>query len=230
MDLNVNMLRREARTTASAGPVAGVSVGASNKAQARPSEQMIGFGAATTPFRGKLYAVWKGSGRDAGLSYASFDGAKWSAPTRIPNVASSAAPSLAVFNSKLYAAWKGENTDQRLWYAAFDGSEWSPQAQIPGAASGSGPTLCVFKRKLHATWTGARTGCGLFSASFDGLRWSTDSTGSKPSSIHLFPARAIAASGLSGGIDQRQQSDCVLEAAAARTARGRAAISEMMVQ
>ena len=230
MDLNVNMLRREARTTAGAGPV-GVSLEASDQAQARPSEQMIGFGAATAPFRGKLYAVWKGSGSDAGLSYASFDGAKWSAPSRIPKVASSAAPSLAIFDGKLYAAWKGENTDQRLWYAAFDGSEWSPQAQIPGAASGSGPTLSVFKRKLHATWTGARTGCGLFWSSFDGLRWSTDSTDLKPSSIHLFPAQAIAGSGLSGanGIDQRQHNDCVFEASAAATARCRAAISEMMV-
>ena len=62
MDLNVNMLRREARTTAGAGPV-GVSLEASDQAQARPSEQMIGFGAATAPFRGKLYAVWKGGKR-----------------------------------------------------------------------------------------------------------------------------------------------------------------------
>ena len=126
MSLNAKMLRRDALRTAGIGLLAGALTGASTQAQERPSEQTLGFGPATTSFRGKLYAVWKGSGSDVGLSwYASSDGAEWSAPARIPKVASSAAPSLAVFDDKLYAAWKGANADQRLWHASFDGSQWS---------------------------------------------------------------------------------------------------------
>lgn len=226
------MLRRDALRTAGIGLVAGILAGAGSQAQARPAEQMSGFGPATAPFRGKLYAVWKGAGTDVGLWYAAFDGAEWSAPARIPKVASSAAPSLVVFDDKLYAAWKGANADQRLWHASFDGEQWSPQARIPGAASSSGPALSVFKGKLHAVWSASGTGGGLFSAAFDGARWSTDS---KPDSVHPFSPQAIASSGLSGagGINQGKHNDCVFEAAAAAvatTARGRAAISEMIVQ
>lgn len=232
MSFNAKMLRRYALRTAGIGLLAGALTGASIQAQARPSEQTQGFGPATAPFRGKIYALWKGSGSDVGLWYASSDGAEWSAPARIPKVASSAAPSLAVFDDALYVAWKGENADQRLWYASFDGSQWSPQTQIPGAASNSGPALSVFKGRLHVAWTGPGTGGGLFSASFDGARWSTDS---KADGVHPFPPHAIASSGLSGagGINQGKRNDCVFEASAAAvatTARGRAAISEMIVQ
>jgi hypothetical protein len=191
-------------------------------------------------FNGKLYAAWKDA-NDAGLWYASFDGSKWSAEARIPNVASSSGPSLAVFGNKLYAAWKGRGADQRLWYVSFDGLKWSPQAQIPGATSGSAPALSVFNGKLYVVWKSSGADIGISCASFDGSTWSNVPNLPTPVSIaippnsHPFSPQMIANSGLSGagGIDQGKYGDCVFEAslaAVATTARGQMAISQAIMQ
>ncbi|HXY88784.1 MAG TPA: metallophosphoesterase [Candidatus Acidoferrales bacterium] len=139
-------------------------------------------------FNGELYAVWKGKGDDQGLWWAFDDFRKyggvpgnwitWSPQARIPGVASTIGPSLAVFNGKLYAAWKGayfDTNDQRLWYATFDGENWSPQAQMPVGESSVGPSLAVFNGKLYAAWKGAYFDTNdqrLWYATFDGENWS----------------------------------------------------------
>ena len=123
-------------------------------------------------FNSLLYAVWKGVIGDDGLWFSSFDGTNWSAQQKIPGVASSVGPSLAVFEGKLYAAWKGAGNDQSLWYAWFDGTNWSAQQQIPRVASSIGPSLAVFGGQLYAAWKGWYDDQSLWYVSFDGTNWS----------------------------------------------------------
>jgi hypothetical protein len=241
MNSAVAMLRRDVLAAAGASLATSLLEGTTAQAQTQAPDVVSSFGPAISEFNGKLYAVWRNAGADAGLWYASFDGSKWSAAARIPKVASSTGASLAVFGDKLYAAWKGRNTDQRLWYASFDGVEWSPQAQIPGAASSSGPALSVFDKKLYAVWMGSGADTGLSCASFDGSTWSNMANVPNPASVpnppnmHPFSPQTIADSGLSGagGVDQGKYNDCVFEASAAAvatTARGQLAISQAIVQ
>lgn len=42
------------------------------------------IGPALSEYNGKLYAMWKGSGNDQKLWYASFDGSNWSSQSRVP--------------------------------------------------------------------------------------------------------------------------------------------------
>jgi hypothetical protein len=238
MSSSLAILRRDVLETAGAGLATSLLVGTIAGSQTQIPSAANSSGPAIAVFNGKLYAAWKGSGTDSGLSYASFDGSTWSASARIPNVASSDGPSLAAFGSKLYAAWKGNNTDQRLWYASFDGSKWSAQAQIPGAASNIDPAISESDGKLYAVWLSADA--GLSYATFDGAKWSSDgakvaSEGASGASTHPFSPQSIANSGLSGagGIDQGKHNDCVFEASAAAvatTSRGQAAISQMIVR
>ena len=238
MNSGLAILRRDVLKTAGAGLATSLLAGTIAGAQTQIPSAASSSGPAIAVFNGKLYAAWKGSGTDFGLSYAPFDGSTWSAQARIPNVASSAGPSLAVFGNKLYAAWKGNNTDQRLWYVSFDGSKWSAQAQIPGEASNIGPAISESGGKLYAVWVSADA--GLSYATFDGSKWSSDgskvpSEGVSGSKTHPFSPQSIANSGLSGAgaVDQGKYNDCVFEASAAAvaaTARGQLAISQSIVQ
>jgi len=235
------ILRRNLLVGAGAGVAAGVLSGTA--AQAQTLDVVSNIGPAISELKGKLYAVWKDAGNDAGLWYSSFDGSKWSAPARIRKAETSAAPSLATFGNKLYLVWKGRNIDLRLWYASFDGSEWSPQAQIAGAASQSAPALSVFNGKLYAMWKGSGD-VGFSFAAFDGSTWSSmpsapipmiASTPSNPPNPHPFSPQTIASSGLggAGGVNQGKYNDCVFEssaAAVATTARGQLAISQAILQ
>jgi hypothetical protein len=231
--------RRAVLGAAGAGLVAGVLTPTSGRVDAQTIESAAASGAATSEFKGRLYAAWRDA--DSGLLYSSFDGVTWLPPVRIPGVASSANPSLATLHDRLYVAWKGRNSDQRLWYAAFDGAEWSSQAQIPGAASDSGPALSAFRSRLYAMWRVAGANTGLSYASFDGATWSDTPIPSQPtsqsvkaadpSSRYPFSPQMIANSGLAGagGVDQGKFGDCVFEASAAAVAttpRGRVAISQ----
>jgi hypothetical protein len=237
MTSGVTIRRRDTLKAAAIGLLAG----ATSEAQAAdPGNRM---GPALAEFKGKLYAIWRGAGTDDQLWYASFDGSKWAAPARIGGVGTSAAPSLAVFRDKLYAAWKGRRTEQTLWFASFDGLKWSGRARIPGGSSSAGPWLSVFRDKLYAAWKGMNTDQILWYASFDGSKWQMAPSGqakvagvaASPPNVHPFSPEIIANSGLSGagGINQGKYGDCVFEAAmaaVATTVRGRAAISQMIVQ
>ena len=231
-------MRRDVLKVVGAGLAASLIAEATAAAQAQVPNAANGNNPAISELDGKLYAVWRGSGSDQGLWYASFDGSNWSAQARIPHVASSAGPALAAFGNKLYAAWKGSNADQRIWYASFDGSKWSTQAKIPGAASSSGPALSVFNAKLYAVWKSSDADVGLSYALFDGSNWSNMQSSTQSniqSNTHPFSPQDIANSGLSGagGVDQGKHNDCVFEAAmagVAMTAKGQVAISQMIVQ
>jgi hypothetical protein len=240
MHSDISRPRRNALIAAGAGIAAGL-LNAAAGAQTQTPVASNGIGPSTAAFNGKLYAVWRDPGPDAGLWYASFDGAQWSAKTRIARTASSESPALAAFDNKLHAVWKGKNEDQRLWHASFDGLTWTQQAQIPGAISASAPSLSVFNRKLYAVWKASGSDPGLVSAAFDGSAWSSLQNAPQPASApippnaHPFTPQMIASSGLAGagGVDQGKYNDCVFEAsvaAVAMTPRGQLAISQAILQ
>jgi len=245
MASHIAILRRSLLMAAGVSLATSVIEGATAEAQAQALSTVGSTTPAIADFRGRLYAVWKDA--NAGLWYASFDGAKWTPQTRIPGVATSAGPSVTVFGTKLYAAWKGRSADQRLWFASFDGLQWSPQEQIPGATSGGGPALSVSNRKLYAMWKSAGDAASFSFAAFDGTGWSgvqnvpsplqapNPQNPLTPFNPHPFSPQVIANSGLSGagGVDQGKYNDCVFEASAAAvatTARGQMAISQAIMQ
>src|ERR1700685_2882398 len=47
-------------------------------------------GPALAAFAGNLYAIWKGAQPESGITWARYDGARWSVPQRIGAVATSA--------------------------------------------------------------------------------------------------------------------------------------------
>lgn len=127
------------------------STGAPGRSRAAGTPRTAGVGSVWTPptrlpeaesevepclttYRGRLYAAWKGAGRDERLWWTSFDGNHWAAPTTILGAASGLGPALAVGNDRLYAMWAGMGRDRRLWCAAFSGSIWSDPACIPGSS------------------------------------------------------------------------------------------------
>ena len=71
-------------------------------------------GPALAALNGQLYALWKGTGLDTGLYWASSNGTTWSSQHEIYNVGTSAGPALAAFNGQLYAMWKGTGVDTGL--------------------------------------------------------------------------------------------------------------------
>jgi hypothetical protein len=233
--------RRHLLIAAGVGMAAGVLDSTAALPQTPVPEPSAESGPATAVFNGRLYALWREVGGEAGLWYAAFDGAQWSAKARMERAASSASPALAVFGNRLYAVWKGRSDDPRLWSASFDGVAWSAHMQIPGAISGGAPSLSVFDRKLYAVWKTPGAVSDLAVATFDGTAWSSAVAAPPPPTTpiapdtHPFTPQMIANSGQSGagGVDQGKRGDCVFEssaAAVATTPRGQVAISKAIVQ
>jgi hypothetical protein len=135
-------------------------------------------GPAIAAFQDRLYCVYATmlevpiSPWNFAISWATFDGASWSATQTIPGVSTSFRPSIAVFRNRLYAAWKGLSNDSSLWYSSFDGNSWAPQQQIPGVGSEYGPSLAVCGNTLYAIWKSIPTNdFSVWWSSFDGHNW-----------------------------------------------------------
>ena len=71
---------------------------------------------------GQLFAMWKGTGLDAGLYWSSSDGNTWTGQQQIGSVGSSEGPGLAAFNGRLYGVWKGSQNDPALYWASSSGT------------------------------------------------------------------------------------------------------------
>src|SRR5271167_1105118 len=70
MNSGLAMLRRDVLKTAGAGLATSLLAGTIAGAQTQIPSAASSAGPAIAVFNGKLYAVWKGSGADSGLSYA----------------------------------------------------------------------------------------------------------------------------------------------------------------
>jgi hypothetical protein len=128
-------------------------------------------------FNGTLYAAWRGAIADQGIYYASFDGAKWSAPNNLPGtVQSSTGPSLAPFGTtKLYVIAKGLGADERLFFGWFDAEmtwneAYGPITEIT-CNSSIGAAFSPFGTELYAIWKGPDSDQRIYCGSFDGSNW-----------------------------------------------------------
>ena len=69
-------------------------------------------------FNNQLNGMWKGTGVDPGLYWATSDGASWSVQQQIGNVGTSEGPALAPFNRQLHGVWKGSGSRPALYWAS----------------------------------------------------------------------------------------------------------------
>jgi hypothetical protein len=111
----------------------------------------------------KLLLFWKGKATDQGIWHAASSdaGQNWTSQKRVPNVATSHRPALAVRGERVYVIWKGASNDGGLYWAYFspfnepDTTVWlDPMTDdpvrpgdrnIPNVGTSHRPALTVFE-------------------------------------------------------------------------------------
>lgn len=125
-------------------------------------------GPALAPFRGDVYASWRGPGFDQQLRFGPVTGNQTPIAGMPGN--SSSSPSIAEYGDSLCCAWKGIEGDERLFFSRFDGAEWTPVGLLPGGSS-DGPALSVYRGLLFAAWKGISGDDRLFFSIYNGAEW-----------------------------------------------------------
>ncbi len=138
-------------------------------------------------FNGRLYALWKGDGRDGGIYFASMDqNNKWNSATKIEGLGTSKSPAAAVFNGRLYALWKGYSRDDGIYFASMDqNNQWNSQTKIEGVGTSESPATAVFNSVLHAAWKGVGSDSQIWYASM------AANSGWSPQTLFVVPGRTL---------------------------------------
>jgi hypothetical protein len=156
-------------------------------AQAKVPSAVTGqFGSvALATYSSKLYLEWSGQSSltTSRVWYSAFDGASWSAQTKVPSSTvgtNNGEIALAAYGTELVASWEyfHGTTSYPLQYAVFNGSTWTKPKFI--AATGdwdTGPALAAFGSVLYIAWvTYNGTNYVVQFATFNGTSWTTSPT------------------------------------------------------
>lgn len=122
--------------------------------------------------------LWRGTGADQRLWWATFDGRGWSDQAIGPGNTTDrpAVASVIGLNGigQAAAAWKGMSEDQRIFWSVFADGSWTPQQPVAGGAVGTscGPALACMGGLFHLVWKGEDADPRVFWATSDGHAWS----------------------------------------------------------
>jgi hypothetical protein len=150
-------------------------------------ENVPGVGTSSGPsfciVKGIPYLAWKGSGTDQGIYWSKASSLTpdsngkydWQPQTHIPNVGTSASPTLAAFGGSLYMAWKGMEKDNAIYFSKLDGNTWSPQQKLTAGTS-TAPALAGTGKDLILVWKGESDVDIWWFKSTDGKTWTAQAT------------------------------------------------------
>jgi len=118
---------------------------------------------------GKLVMVWRGTGSDHNLWFAtSTDGTSWTPQQTIPGAASDDGPSLAFDGAVLWMAWKGIPGDHGLYYTTWDlNNPWGQRTPIPNTGSSQGPSIAIVGNVPVLVWKGVPDDQNIYYSVFD---------------------------------------------------------------
>jgi hypothetical protein len=145
-----------------------------------PAVQIPGQKSPMNPFLGefdnKLWIAYRGNADTAIWTHYSEDGEKWTYEPLSEEIASFAAPSMAILNSTQYLAITNDGTNALLVCSQPVSSaptKWLPPTFVKGQTSQAGPALHNFKNKLVLAFVSLNTSDTLFvCSSSDGVNWS----------------------------------------------------------
>ena len=120
-----------------------------------------------------LYCAWKESA-DESMSWAKYDGTKWTIPQSIVNTGTTTGPALAEYNGRLYAAWKGITGDYGIYTKYFDGAWDSKQYPVGDksiVSSNHRPALAKYDGELYLVYVSQDNKSIMCVTSTDGKTW-----------------------------------------------------------
>jgi hypothetical protein len=123
-------------------------------------------------YLGYIYLAWPGKTPARDISYAAFNGTKWTAAHKVPKGANGN-PAFALYLGDLYLSW-WSCAGCQIHYQTFNGTTWTNPATFTSAASG-GPGLAVFLGDLDDAWIAA-SGGAVTVTPYNGTSWLTPAT------------------------------------------------------